>query len=162
MKISNNLNNVVLIGVGMAQKPLSDRERVVMQLQSRYEFATSLLGVNPVARRMFRAMHLDNSGWNVSALSRAVNSARSTVRGVIKRNVAVGTLRFEHGLAFITPLGSELLIQIQRETFRIAFGQQVGFSANIIAIFRDVAGVKIDHRASTVCFPNDLPDFIYG
>lgn len=133
-----------------------------MELQIRYEFLTSLLGVNPTARSVFRVLHMDNRGWSISGMSRKVNVARSTVRAIVQRNEKNGTIQIEDDLIYATPTGSDILIQVQRETFRIALGQQEGFSADTISIFRDLAGFKIDARCSTICFQKDLPDFITG
>ena len=146
----------------MAEDPLSDREVVVMELQVRYEYLTSLLGVNPTARNIFRILHMNNKGWSISGLARECNVARSTVRAVIDRNRHNGIIAFENGLIYITHKGSTGLIRIQRETFRIAFGQQVGFSVSVIKILRNLTDLKIDFRASTVCFDKSLPDFING
>ncbi len=137
--------------------PSSDFQRFLY----RYEEASRILGVNPLARQVFRTLLFDHSQeWNITQLADRFGHSRPTVGDLINRNISGGYLsRGEHNKLSVTDEGSRVLEWVHEETCEIALGHQAGFSEELIRLFRELDIPEVSPQASTIRFQNDLNIF---
>ncbi len=98
--------------------------------------------------------------WNVTKLAERFGRSRPTVRAIVERNIAGGYMqRDEKNRITISDKGSEILRWVHGETCKIAMGEQVGYSEELIRHFRELPVPIVDPEAATICFQNDLNIF---
>lgn len=143
------------------EEPLTESECGVLRLRLRYDRATLALGVQPAARAVFWSLFFhDGDGWSGADLVRYTGRSRSAVFSALKRNLRAGYVEQKDGRYFISEMGRIALVRIHRETWRIATGRQVGFSPEVIRMFRDFGEIKVRPEASTISFKDNLPEII--
>lgn len=127
------------------------------QFMYRYDEATRLLGVDPLARMIFRTLLFDpRDTWNQTTLAEHFARSRPTIKKIVDRNIAGGYLKRLNNHLAVTDSGKEVLFWVHQETVDIAMGERIGFSESLIRLFRGVGLPYISPEASTICFPNDL------
>lgn len=136
--------------------PFSDRERIIAEFQKRYDIATRLLGAHGGGRLIYKILHLDPSGWPVSAIANEATMSENTVRRVVSRNERIRYMFIEDGRVYLTSQGTKALIQVERETWRIAVGEQTGFSRRLIRKYAEIGLIKNGSKAATIRF-DSLP-----
>lgn len=113
--------------------------------------------MNPLARQIFRTLVFDaDIEWNISKLAERFGYSRPKVREVVNRNVEGGYMLREKTRILISEKGSEILYWVHGETCKIALGEQVGFSEELIRHFTSLPLPIVDARAATISFQNDL------
>jgi len=123
----------------------------------RYEEASRLLGVNPLARQIFRTLLFDREKpWNMTSLAERLGHSRPTVRALVARNVEGGYMLRVGSRISISDRGSEVLKWVHDETCEIALGHQTGFTEELIRLFRDMSLPEVNPDAATIRFQNDL------
>lgn len=115
------------------------------------------MGVNPLARQIFRTLKYDKSiEWNVSTLSERFGHSRTKIREITSRNVSGGYMYRSYRKIGISDKGLQVLQWANDETCEIAMGLQVGFTEELIRHYREVGSLGVDAEASTISFPNDI------
>jgi DNA-binding MarR family transcriptional regulator len=146
--------------VKFGEPPLSGNEQALIRLRWRYGRATRALGVNRDARSIYWLLHLEKGCWPLQALAREVGITQSTTNRICKRNEAAGYFKHCKREGYcITEMGSDVLLRVHRETLRIACGGQIGFSPEVIKLYRDLGFRNVSPDAVRISFPQNLPFF---
>ena len=123
----------------------------------RYDEATRVLGVDPLARQIYRTLLFEpESTWNVTRLSEKFRHSRPKIREIVTRNEGGGYMLRADSNIYISDKGSQTLRWVHTETSDIAMGRRVGFSEELIRLYRDLNLLGTDPLASTISFQNDI------
>jgi AraC-like DNA-binding protein len=142
------------------EQDFTEPQRGLVEFQYRYERATRLLGVDPLARQIFRTLYFEpDERWNVSKLAERFDCSRGTVRPIVARNVRAGYMSKRNRHICMSDEGFRVLLWVHSETFDIAIGERVGFSEELIRLFRDVGLLSVSPESRTICFPRKLNIF---
>lgn len=140
---------------------LTDEEKTIFRLQSRYEQVCKMLGWSTESRQIGRALldAKDGEGSSERAIARETQIPRSTVKrkiGAMQQNMLIEKINDNVAL---TEMGKAFHVKAHREIWRVAAGQQVGLSKELIFVLSqlpDKSGLDLKALAD-VSFPADIP-----
>lgn len=140
-----------------SQEPeLTDVERGVLAVQVRYDYCHQIIGLRRNTGNIYRILELYGSATK-HMLAETTGHSWGTIDGIVSRNIHSGFLAEEDGEVFITKSGRGFLARVHRETIKIAYGQQVGYSDQLIRALGEITRGKIPSEAAEISFEKNLP-----
>ncbi len=140
---------------------LTDEEKTIFRLQSRYEQVCKMLGWSTESRQIGRALleAPDGEGMSERAIARETQIPRSTVKRKIDVMIQNMLIEKTNDNIVMTEVGKAFHVKAHREIWRVAAGQQVGLSKELIYVLSRLperAGIDLK-RLADVSFPADIP-----
>lgn len=140
---------------------LKEYEGDLLRLQYRYEAALDIITASAACRKIIRLMISEGGAWSRKGIADALWMPSSTVKDRLKVLKDIAAIkRTRSGWRIVREAG-ELYLRSHREAIVIAFGHQVGFSAQLLADLDQYypgAGFGNNTAAQEVCFSLDLPE----
>lgn len=132
--------------------PITSQEQREILYRVRYDSASIALGINENTRSVYWVLLATGKSWNVSGLVKESGRSRTTIQRIVARGVERGHMTERGGMYCLTDLGQGVALRLHRETKLIATGNQRGFTAKLIQVFRNMGRRSVKKEAATISF----------